>query len=248
MRERRLYRTFAVTGASALLLTGVSASAAEDGGGPLARYNIDVARTTADGAAIAVPDSSGRGHDLWVKTSGGGELTVLRDGGRPRLRFPDPCDDQEEDCPHAILQGANAAELNPGSERLRYGATVRMTEDETSEGSNILQKGYSMQGSQYKLQVDGAEGKPSCVLVGHGPIWLVLSRAGIADGAWHTVECARDGRVLTISVDGRETGRIAVPSSLSIENNEPLRLGGKGTAPNNDQYFGELSEAFVAIG
>ncbi len=73
---------------------------------------------------------------------------------------------------------------------------MRMSAAETSEGSNIPQKGYSFQGKQYKLQVDGMAGKPSFVFVGSsGPIWHAQSRASISDSTWHNIECLRDGEL-----------------------------------------------------
>ncbi|GIG58063.1 hypothetical protein Lfu02_24350 [Longispora fulva] len=235
----------AAAGLLLVALSSGSAVAEGDSWVPIAEYRINVATADTDGDGLTLKDASGHGHDLSTHTARGGAITLLRDGDRPRLRFPAPCTGS---CPHAILEGGTVAEdLNPGARRIRFGATLRMSPDETTEGSNVLQKGYSLEGSQYKLQVDGFEGHPSCVLVGSGPIWLVYSRVGVADSRWHDVLCERDGGELTISVDGAVTGRIDVPEHLSVTNDEPLRLGGKGTSANNDQFSGELAAAFVSV-
>ncbi len=42
-------------------------------------------------------------------------------------------------------------------------------------------------------------------------------------------------------------GSVYVPTSLSIANSEPLRVGGKGVKPNNDQFAGLIDDVFVAI-
>jgi hypothetical protein len=45
---------------------------------------------------------------------------------------------------------------------------VRLDPGQTSDGQNILQKGYSSTGGQYKLQVDKLPGKPSCAMTSEG--------------------------------------------------------------------------------
>ncbi|MEV6526240.1 laminin G domain-containing protein [Longispora sp. NPDC051575] len=242
------FRHFAaVTGMLFVVLASDAAVADGDPWEPLATYQINVGTADADGDALVLRDASGHGHDLSAHTSRGGAITLIRDGDRPRLRFPAPCADADRHCPHAILQGGAAEDLNPGERRLRFGATLRMSPAETTDGSNILQKGYSLQGSQYKLQVDGFAGHPSCVFVEDGPIWMALSDTGVADGRWHDVACERDGGTLTVTVDGARTGQITIPADLSVENDEPLRLGGKDAGANNDQFSGELAAAFVSV-
>lgn len=259
------FRHFVTLGALLLVLAGIDAAHASPLGShptrthwktpnattsaPSAQYSFAATTTDEAGNALTVPDASGHGHDLTVRTAQGGKIRLVLDEDRPRIRFPEPCEGWHQ-CPHAVLRSSpNANHLNPGNQRIRFGVTMRMTAEETAEGSNLLQKGYSLTGNQYKLQVDGKEGKPSCVLVGSsGPIWYALSRVSVADGTWHKVECLREGSSLSVFVDGTVTGHIAVPEELFIENSDPLSLGGKGTSIDNDQYFGELAEAFVAIG
>ncbi|MEU8078286.1 LamG-like jellyroll fold domain-containing protein [Catellatospora citrea] len=183
----------------------------------------------------------------------GGDVTLVPRDGDFAVRFPGPCaNSDEKQCPRAILDAGADAALNPRLRAFRWGAAVLMAPAETSKGSNVLQKGYSQFGTQFKLQVDGIEGKPSCVLAGpqrgKNVIHVAQAARGVADGRWHTVECARDGSVLRISVDGVPQGAAAVPAELSIENDAPLRIGGKGVAPGNDQFHGTVDDLFVAIG
>lgn len=183
----------------------------------------------------------------------GGDVSLVPREGDFAVRFPGPCATKDDkQCPRAILDaGANPA-LNPGLRAFRWGAAVLMAPEETAKGSNVLQKGYSQFGTQFKLQVDGAKGMPSCVVAGpqngKNVIHLAQAEQGIADGRWHTVECARDGAVLRITVDGVPQGEAAIPADLDISNDAPLRIGGKGVAPNNDQFHGTLDDLFVAIG
>ncbi|WP_030441004.1 LamG-like jellyroll fold domain-containing protein [Actinoplanes subtropicus] len=202
---------------------------------------------TFDGPTL-LADVSGHGHDLTpVSRHGGSYLTVPHDGGSA-LVFPPPC--HLEPCPKIALRAVPADDLNPGSRPIRFGASVRLDPDETTKGENVLQKGYSASGSQWKLQIDGAEGKPSCVFVDdrRRAIHLALSSVSVADGKWHALECRRAGSQVTVLVDGVRRGGMTIPADLSVDNRIPLSVGGKGSFSNNDQFQGALDDVWVTIG
>jgi hypothetical protein len=207
----------------------------------IASYDFD----TVVGAG-SFTDGAGTGHLLQAFTSGGATLgTVARQNGRA-VTFPPRCDGSG--CPRLVLQTAGTADLNPGSGPIRFGARVLLAGDQTDDGENILQKGYSTAGGQYKLQVDKTAGKPSCSMASDGDptIHLVKSSVGVADGQWHTLECRRAGAGLSILVDGAVTGTITIPAGLTVNNTAPLVLGGKGLSDNNDQYHGSLDDAWIS--
>jgi hypothetical protein len=77
---------------------------------------------------------------------------------------------------------------------------------------------------------------------------VVTAGVSVADGHWHAIECARSGSDLAIVVDGAIARQVRVPPSLSIVNSDPLRIGGKGLSPNNDQFHGAIDDVFVVIG
>jgi len=212
-----------------------------------AASTTDAVHYTFDGA-FPLADVSGHGHDLTpVSRHGGSFSTVAHDGGSA-LAFPPPC--ENEPCPRIALRVTSTSGLNPGSRPIRYGASVRLASDETTKGENVLQKGYSAHGSQYKLQIDGVQGRPSCVLVGTGRpvIHLAVSPVSVADDHWHVLECRRDGPRLTILVDGRTRGVATIPTDLSVRNRIPFSVGGKGSFTDNDQFQGVLDEVWVEIG
>ncbi len=199
------------------------------------------------GLATEVRDAEGL-LPLRVRSANGGALTTTPHGGGLAVRFPPPCAAYAtERCQRAILQSGPAAFLNPGRAPFRFGASVRLAPTETSNGANVVQKGYSVGDSQFKLQVDGHEGRPSCVLVGAGSrrIYVALSSLTVADGQWHKIECSRGDSLLTITVDQKIHGQTAIPSSLSIVNTDPLCIGGKGTSVNNDQFAGAIDDVFI---
>ncbi|MBM2618232.1 LamG domain-containing protein [Actinoplanes sp. LDG1-06] len=204
-------------------------------------------RYTFDGPSL-LADVTGHGHDLSpVSRNGGAYATVARNGGKA-LVFPTPCHD--EPCPRIALRAPTTAELNPGKRPIRYGASVRLAADQTTKGENVMQKGYSIRGSQYKLQIDGLAGRPSCVLVDdrRTVIHAAISGVGVADDRWHTLECRRSGSRLSILVDDVVRGRATLPADLSVSNHIPFSIGGKGSFADNDQFQGILDDVWVEIG
>ncbi|WP_328469987.1 laminin G domain-containing protein [Actinoplanes sp. NBC_00393] len=209
----------------------------------VAAYNFDT--TIADGT---FDDGSGRGHLLRTVTRNGGAPQLIPHGTGQALRFPAKC--AGADCPRLILQGGDTPALNPGNKPIRYGAGVLLSPAETGRGENILQKGYSTGGGQYKLQVDGLSGKPSCGMsdkVG-ATVHVARSRTSVADGKWHSLECRRTGPTLAILVDDRLESSVPVPVELAVETTQPFTVGGKGVGANNDQFHGTLDDIWVHIG
>ena len=214
-------------------------------GGPFAvHYDFD------DGVGRPIADDGG-GHELRPLGQNGGALRLVPQGSGLAVAYPDRCNlPRERDCPRAILEGLRDDSLNPGDRPLRYGASIRMTHADLADGANVLQKGYSVGGvSQYKLQVDHRQGHPSCVIASQrARIYRAESRVDVADGVWHDLECRRTANRLIMLVDGVPRAGVPVPPQLSIANAEPLRVGGKGPAPGNDQFAGAIDDVFIAIG
>jgi len=208
--------------------------------GTIAVYPFDVRGLVLDG--------SGNGHTLRVISGHGGVVRQVVHGRGMALAFPARCTSRV--CPHVALQAPTTADLNPGTRNFAYGADVLLAPGQTSKGQNVVQKGYSKSSSQWKLQVDGMAGRPSCVLVDERKprIRMATSAVSVADGRWHALRCRRAGTSLTVDVDGVARGRTAVPASLSVRNNRPLSIGGKGAFRDNDQFNGALDNVWVTIG
>jgi hypothetical protein len=194
-----------------------------------------------------ITDVTGR-YPLTVAVAAGGTLRLQPHGNGRAIRFPNRCTAQPATCPRAILQSGRIDELNPGLRGLQFGATIRMAPSDIADGANVVQKGASVGGgSQYKLQVDGLAGHPSCALAGTATIYRVIAWVNVADGRWHALACRRLGSALAIYIDGLRRGEVAIPIDLSIVNDYPLRIGGKGKAPDNDQFAGTIDDVYVAI-
>ncbi|WP_229076731.1 LamG domain-containing protein [Actinoplanes sp. DH11] len=213
-------------------------------GGPLTlRYNFD------GGVRRPIIDPNGR-YQLRPLGQNGGRLRLVPQNGGLAVAYPERCHlARERDCPRAILEGPRDDALNPGRRPVRYGASVLMTHADLADGANVLQKGYSVGGvSQFKLQVDHRQGRPSCVIAGQrATIYRAEPAMDVADGRWHALECRRTPNRLFMLVDGALRAWVPVPPMLSIANAEPLRVGGKGAAPGNDQFAGAIDNVFVSI-
>jgi hypothetical protein len=227
-------------------LAEAQASADEPGpdGSFVARYDFDLERVVA-----GLIDDSGNGNTLQLISGNGGGVRPVPHGGGQALRFPAKCVAKTRQCPHAALQAPTSADLNPGTRPLAFGATVLLPRSQTTEGQNVVQKGYSTVSSQYKLQIDGYAGHPSCVLVGSRPgIKIVHSSVSVTDGSWHDVECWRDGSSLSVVVDGVIRGNRRISPRLSVTNGGPLSIGGKGAYRDNDQFQGIIDDVWVRVG
>lgn len=175
-----------------------------------------------------------------------GAVSFTPRAGGWAARYPARC--AGDGCPRGILESDVVTTLNPGTRAVRYGASVLMTPADTGAGANVVQKGFATGGvTQFKLQVDGAAGRPSCVVASQTDIYRVIAPVSVADGRWHALECSRNSTELAISVDGGRQGAVAVPAQVSVVNSEPLRIGGKSLSVNNDQYAGLVDDVFVVI-
>jgi hypothetical protein len=208
----------------------------------VASYNFDT--TVAD---ATFDDGSGKGHLLRAVVRNGATVRMTPHGNGQAVVFPPKCGG--DSCPRLVLQATDTPDLNPGTGPVRYGAGVRLSPAETGAGENILQKGYSASGGQYKLQVDGLSGKPSCGMSDKSSttVYIARSRDSIADDQWHSLECRRAGSTLTILVDDQVKTSVAIPGSLSVVTAQPLSIGGKGVGVDNDQFHGAIDDAWVRV-
>jgi hypothetical protein len=193
------------------------------------------------------PDALGRPLAGRVVSANGGTTQSVRGapGRGMAVAFPSKCSDAVG-CPRAMLEVVAAPSLDAGQKPFAYGASVRMTPDQTTVGSNILQKGrFGTAGGQWKLQVDGEEGRPSCVIRSGDTVLTVRSSVSVADGEWHLLVCRRDLQGLSVDVDGsvdRVSGR-----SGSVSNDWPITIGSPGVGEHDDQFHGWVDDVFLEI-
>ena len=262
MRHGSLFRALVLLVPTALLTLAGCGDGNGDGDGPVPSPTQDDApdfseaalwlpfdeTATADDGAEQFPAGSGAPYaGTVVAANGGGVEQVPGPEGRgSALQFPDVCD-EPTGCPMALVEVTPAAALEPGSGPFSWGASVRLAPSATTDGSNVVQQGrFGSEGGQWKLQVDGDEGMPSCRVRGEAGALVVTSTVSVADDAWHRVVCHRDDDGLSIAVDGevvREPGPTGALASA-----EPIRVGSPGVNDGDDQFSGQVDDVFLELG
>lgn len=193
------------------------------------------------------PDALDGPFDARVMVANGGKVEVVPGAGSARaVAFPENCT-ARQGCPRALLEVASNHALDPGDDEFEYGASVWLAPDQTTTGSNIVQKGrFGTEGGLWKLQVDSAEGEPSCVVRSGSDLINVRSSVSIADAAWHRVVCRRDADGVSIDVDGtldRKAGALGPVASTW-----PVRIGGPGVGDLDDQFHGRIDDVYLRVG
>ncbi|MBG0567510.1 LamG-like jellyroll fold domain-containing protein [Actinoplanes aureus] len=211
-----------------------------------------VARYNFDGGAVAgrISELSGRGSALTVRGVNNGSIAFMTLGAGRFAAFPGVCAATVTTCAKAILEAPDDADLDPGTRTFRWAASVRLTRAQLTGSANVMQKGVATADSQWKMQIGGPRGRAQCVMVGRGTgqAFAAISAGPVIDGNWHRIVCERSGTVLTISVDGVPGKRVAVPATLSVDNNLPLRVGGPNFAGNADMYHGQIDDVYAQLG
>lgn len=193
------------------------------------------------------PDALDRPLAGRVETANGGAVdqVTAAEGRGGAVGFPEKCT-APTGCPRALVEVEDDAALDPGTSPFEFGAAVWLAPDQTSSGSNIVQKGrFATDGGQWKLQVDSDEGEPSCVIRSGTDLVEVRSSVTIADSAWHEVACRRDADGISIRVDDtvdREDG-----ATGSVDNEWPVRIGSPGVGDDDDQFHGRVDDVFLRI-
>ena len=232
--------------AAGLVLSAAPASADVPAGVTL------VARYTFDAGAVGgrIPDSSGHGSALVVRTADNGvfQFPGAATGGR-YVAFPGVCATTAP-CPRGLLEAPDAAGLNPGTRLFRWSARVLVAKDQVRGSANIMQKGVAGTDGQWKMQIGSNQGRAQCVVGGTGLTggYVVRSAVTVADGQWHKITCLRSGADLGVYVDDMLKGTAAIPATLSISNTMPLRIGGANFHSITDMYHGLLDDVYAELG
>ncbi|WP_224274709.1 LamG-like jellyroll fold domain-containing protein [Nocardioides lacusdianchii] len=193
------------------------------------------------------PDAVGGDVVARVVSANGGRVEIVEGvgGTGSAIAFPPLCTG-DAGCPRAMVEVESDPALEPGEDPFAFGATVWLAPEDTTTGSNIVQKGrFATDGGLWKLQVDDEEGHPSCVLRSGDTLLRVRSEVTVADSSWHRVVCSRDADGISIDVDGvedREDGTLG-----SVDSEWPIRVGSPGVGDDDDQFHGRVDDVFLRL-
>ncbi len=211
-------------------------------------------------ANSSIRDSSRHRADGVVATANGGAVTEHKHHGwNSFLRFPGgAC--ATAPCPQAIITPPNSAELTPGDQPFRFGATIRLTEPAAAQaGMNVFQRGaFGVGQSQWKAQVDygtatcrWSDGKNAVLLPE-----LHDERFKLELNSWYILTCARwPFGIFTTSLIDRTSGKtlaVALTHNAEMGTIVPVgdaKIGGKRVNPaqtdaDTDQFHGDLDDIF----
>jgi len=197
--------------------------------------------------ATEYPDAGGGPFAGRVVTANGGALEVVpgEDGGSKAVQFPAICT-AASGCPRAMVEVLPDPALNPGEGDFEFGASVWLSRDQTTTGSNIVQKGrFGTESGLWKLQVDSDAGEPSCVVRSGDDLVTVRSSVSISDSAWHQLTCRRDEEGISIQVDDTVDQEDVRTGSVSSQ--WPIRMGSPGVGDLDDQFHGRIDDVFLRI-
>lgn len=214
-------------------------------------FDGDAAPGTALTAGASITDTSGWANNGVVISAAGGSIDVVVDAVGVVADFPAEC--QSAPCANAMVQVPDHPSLDPLTADFEWGARILMQPDETDDGENVVQKGITDEpGGQWKLQVDKADGRPSCVVSGRSPgesadrRVVLTSSVGVADGVWHHVVCRRTAAAgVEIVIDGVVTGVAPMPV-VNLDSDAVVTIGAKWVTPSeNDQFHGLVDDIFM---
>ena len=223
-----------------------SASPGPDLGDAILWLSFDEESLDFDGRKT-FPDALEGAFDGRVLIANGGKVEMVpgAPGRGSAAAFPGKCA-ARHGCPRAMVEVAADPALDPGDADFEYGASVWLAANETTTGSNIVQKGrFATSDSLWKLQVDSSAGHPSCVVRSGAELVRVGSEVSIADGDWHRIVCRKDDNALSIEVDGiarSSPGRIG-----SVTSRWPVRVGAPGVGDEDDQFHGLVDDVYLRI-
>jgi Laminin G domain len=123
--------------------------------------------------------------------------------------------------PGRVVQVPNDSSLNPGTRNFSITVTYRTTHS----FGNLIQKGQSgAKGGYFKIQLPN--GIAQCLFRGASGSIAVGSGRALNDGQWHTLHCQRTSTAVTMTVDGKVTGKKSGATG-TISNSSPLTIAGK---------------------
>jgi hypothetical protein len=145
----------------------------------------------------------------------------------------------------------DSASLDPG--RSDFSFTLRLRFDKPPSAAtgdyDLIRKGVAgTTGGEWKMEIfpGGGYTSPAFCLFKDDTKKTATVRGtkNLADGAWHTVTCAKTATRISLTVD--DVTKTSAVSLGSIANNQPVSVGRK--LGGGDQYVGDMDEVRVESG
>jgi hypothetical protein len=152
----------------------------------------------------------------------------------------------------AVVTVPNSASLNPGTSDFSVTADLKFNNAPSTAAVDydVIRKGTSTTaGGEWKMEIyppsGSATGPAFCLFKdSKGVTASIRGPENLANGAWHTVTCAKTATSIKLIVDGAVHTKAATLGSIS--NTEPVGLGQK--PGGGDVYVGDMDEVHIDVG
>jgi Concanavalin A-like lectin/glucanases superfamily len=147
----------------------------------------------------------------------------------------------------AIVTIPSSPDLNPGGGTFRATGHIRTSTVTTDDSADVMRKGVSTSSATFwKMELRPNSTHTServrCYFRGtSGVISVFGSTNNIADGAWHTITCAKTASSVSITQDGVTHAKAGAVGFVS--NGTRMTIGAKSTT--DDAYQGLIDEVSV---
>jgi hypothetical protein len=147
----------------------------------------------------------------------------------------------------AIVNVPSSPSLNPGSASFSVTVHVNTSVVTRDDSADVIRKGLSTNSNTlWKMELRPSSTRKTekvrCYFHGSSGIVSLYGPKNVADGAWHTITCAKNGSSVSVTQDG--VTRTKSGTAGSISNSAPLTIGAK--AFNDDAFQGFVDEASFA--
>src|SRR3954469_18618091 len=153
--------------------------------------------------------------------------------------------------PNSSVTVPDSASLNPGTADFSVSTQVRFDTppDAATVDYDLIRKGLTTAaGGEWKIEIfpNSTLTSPAFCLFkdAGGTTSSIRGRTNLADGAWHTITCAKTSTQISLTVDGATQNKAVALGSIS--NNQPVGLGQK--PGGGDQHVGDMDEVRIEIG
>jgi hypothetical protein len=135
-----------------------------------------------------------------------------------------------------------------GAADISFTAALRFTQIPNSTvGDYDIVRGAPT--GKWKLEIvrrkNGTQAKANCHFAGTNGGTQLAAGPSLADGAWHTVTCAKTTSSIALTVDGKTYTKSFSAGSIDTTGKE-IALGGQ--AVGADQFAGDLDYVQIAVG
>jgi hypothetical protein len=147
----------------------------------------------------------------------------------------------------AIVTIPSSPGLNPGAGTFRATAHIRTSTVTTDDSADVMRKGVSTSSATFwKMELRPSSTHTSerarCYFRGTSGVMSIYgSTTNIANGAWHTITCAKTASSVSITQDG--VTRTKAGPVGSVSNGSRMTIGAKSTT--DDAYQGLVDEVSV---